>query len=188
MNDTLLGGLIAGGITLINLGYNYFAKRLELREQEKDRDFKIQEVFINKAVETLQEAQAWIHKMNSAIGEFKGNRMSKDNLLKFISDLEIWYTEKSLYMEKTVSEVFYGFIHYARTEVLGIEPPGSLMVTYSDILYINARVLQEALDKIAKQYNPLRDLDLNDIVKKRMEALAESYRRFNGKGESKINS
>lgn len=172
MNDTLLGGLIAGGITLINLGYNYFAKRLELGEKQKDRDFKIQEIFIKNAVETLQETQEWLYRINSAVDEYlakpseESREKARDNCLKLLKEYKgEWYFKKSVYMEKNVRKALDLFLHFASEKIFDV-PEHFPTPTYWDAFHKMVIVLQEALDKVAKEHNPLHDLGLGDSVRK----------------------
>jgi hypothetical protein len=159
------------GVVITSL-FNLWMKKLEFKEKEKDREFRIKEIFINNAVETLQETQEWLYRINSAVDGYlvkpseQSKKQARDNCLKLFKEYKgEWYFKKSVYMEKNVRKALDLFLHFASEKIFDV-PEHFPTPTYWDAFHKMIVVLQEALDKVAKEYNPLHDLDLGDLVKK----------------------
>lgn len=167
--NKLLYALI--GVVLAGIGYvirgivNYFVEK-------RKTDLRIQEIFIKNAVETLQETQEWLYRVNSAVDGYlekpseESRKEARDNCLKLFKEYKgEWYFKKSIYMEKNVRRALDSFQHFANLKIFDVQEHFPIP-TYWDAFHKMIVLLQEALDKVAKQYNPLHDLDLGDLVKK----------------------
>jgi hypothetical protein len=161
----VLYGVLAAGLGYVIKGVvDYF---LEKRKAY----LRIQEIFIKNAVETLQETQEWLYRINSAVDEYQvkqseeSRKKARDNCLKLFKEYKEWYFKKSIYMEKNVRKVLDSFQHFASKKISDV-PEHFPTPTYWDAFHKMVVSLQEALDKVAKEYNPLHDLDLGDLVKK----------------------
>jgi len=167
--NKLLYALI--GVVLAGIGYivkgvvDYFVEK-------RKTDLRIKEIFVKNAVETLQETQEWLYRINSAVDEYlvqqsgELRKKARDNCLKIFKEYkEEWYFKKSVYMEQNVRKALDLFLHFASVKIFDV-PEHFPTPTYWDAFHKMIVILQEALDKVAKEYNPLHDLDLGDLVKK----------------------
>lgn len=159
------------GVVITSL-FNLWVKKLEFKEKEKDREFRIKEIFIKNAVETLQETQEWLYRINSAVDGYlvkpseQSKKEARDNCLKLFEEYKReWYFKKSIYMEKNVRKALDLFQHFANLKIFDV-PEDFPTQTYWDAFHKMIMILQEALDKVANKYNLLHDLDLGDLVKK----------------------
>ena len=162
----VLYGVLAAGLGYVIKGViDYFVEKRKM-------DLRIKETFAKNAVETLQETQEWLYKINSAVDGYlekpseESRKEARDNCLKLFKEYKgEWYFKKSIYMEKNVRKALDLFQDFAILKIFDIQE-NPLTGTYWDSLHKMIMVLQEALDKVAKEYNLLHDLDLGDLVKK----------------------
>ncbi|MGB8658415.1 MAG: hypothetical protein WCE90_11645 [Candidatus Zixiibacteriota bacterium] len=171
MNDPIMLSIIFGSGTLVGVvvtfAGNYFLKRLELKDREKERKFKVEEKMIERSIEAHMEALDQITKIFSLVnriyagdGTLVMSNEEEKELSEFFRKLNEWLRTKGFFLEKTIRE------QIGRVIDLGGRALGSPSQTHKpkmDILYqlwTTTHGLVDALETILKEYNPLYDLNI----------------------------
>jgi hypothetical protein len=176
---TVIGMLLASAVTLFFTNrHNAKLKEWELKDKEEERNFKIKEVFINKAIETLQEIPNWVEKIYWKASKYRydpleeGNKM-QENAREFFKEEREWYLENYIYMEETIRKVFDSFF----TEALNIRDIHKFKTLTESARKVK-KLTMEALNQVRLIYNnPLFDLKLENVIKKK----EQEYKDAEGK-------
>lgn len=169
MNYTILS-IVFGSGTLVGviatLIGNYFLKKLELKDRERERKFKVEEKMIERSIEAHMEAFDQIRKIFRLVnrnyageGTLVMSKEEEKELSELFTKLNEWRT-KGFFLEKTIRKQIDRVIDLGGR---ALESPSKTHKPKMDILHqlwTTTNGLVDAFEIILKEYNPLYDLNI----------------------------
>ncbi len=111
VSEVAIGGMVAGGVTVLNLGFNLLMARKAAgdRRAERSEDHRewYRRTLFEKRVLASQEAHVWLHKLGHSANRIDWNNPTADTnaeLRRVSKDAREWYDLNALLLHNEIPE------------------------------------------------------------------------------------
>lgn len=174
MNDSIILSIIFGSGALVgvivSLVGNYFLKKLELKDREKERKFKIEEKMIERSIGSLIELFNFLGPMDILFLKFQtadkkhadieGWRQKRqEKIMQALEETEKWFAVNGFYLPKEITDKCRHFFYEVAHEFAGVIPHEMNEEVW---IKLHQRIIQikTAVEEIMKEYNPFYNIKI----------------------------